>query len=284
MLKRIKWCLVGIPDDEGIFNVGGRLGASQGPDALRKVMTRLANYSELMELGLDYGNVPLTTSIHQNYTEASHWIRNAQKESGCTIVVGGGHDHGYSQILGVHDHYQGQKKNPKIGVINIDAHLDLRKPEPLPSSGSPFYMAIESKILEGKNLIEFGIQKHCNGAELWNYARKHHVKIVLFDEIPRHKRVEAFKKQLTALSKRVDYIVISLDLDSLAEAYCPGVSAPQADGFNTSEIFEMIRLAAKNKKTVSLGIFELSPILDYSEQTARVAVGAAVQFISHKFF
>jgi formiminoglutamase len=128
----------------------------------------------------------------------------------------------------------------------------VRKPSPKITSGSPFYLAIESGVLKGENLIEFGIQNHCNAPELWDYAESKKIQIVPFSELrvseakKANPAILAFRTALKKLEKKVDSIVISLDLDCMAEAHCPGVSAPQAEGFDTREVFEMLEIAARS--------------------------------------
>lgn len=82
------------------------------------------------------------------------------------------------------------------------------------------------------------------------------------------------------LRTRCDAIVISLDLDAASAADAPGTSAPQSEGFSASEIVEMMEIAGADKKVVSLGIFELNPMLDIDERTARLGATAAYHFIS----
>src|SRR5206468_3275101 len=97
-----------------------------------------------------------------------------------TIVVGGGHDHGYSQLAGIARAFPGKS----VGCINVDAHLDVRKPKSDReiTSGSPFYLALESGVLKPDNLVEFGIQSQCNSPELWAYVREKRARIVPFEE------------------------------------------------------------------------------------------------------
>ena len=47
----------------------------------------------------------------------------------------------------------------EIGVINIDAHFDVRpKKEGKVHSGSPFRMLLENSNFQGKNFVEFATQ------------------------------------------------------------------------------------------------------------------------------
>lgn len=262
------------------MNVGGRLGAALGPEAFRRSWAQLSGLENLNHHLFNFGDVgPIENDVASNHEKAAALIAKAHTKSGISVVVGGGHDHGYSHLLGIRESLSKSHKKLRLGCINIDAHLDVRKPEPEITSGSPFYLALESSVIDASRLIEFGIQKQCNGASLWEYARKEKIPVVLFENIRDGKAVSSFRLHLTKLAKICDAIVLSVDLDALAQGFAPGVSAPQPEGFTPSEVFEMIRIAGANKKIVSLGIFELNPEHDRDDQTARVAANCAFHFI-----
>jgi len=271
-----KWSLVLIPDHLGVIHVGGRVGADQGPSAFERVFSRMRGKRDLQSACARRIQISgLNGVIETHHRQASDAIAQAHRETGLSVVVGGGHDHGYSHLRGL-----AEAGSSRWGCINIDAHFDLRKPDPVISSGSPFFLAIELGVIEAAHLVEFGIQSHCNSKALWDYAESKKIRTVLWSELRSPgSAVQRFKKELEALSLRVDAIALSLDLDALSQAHCPGVSAPQAEGFNTQEIIEIIEIAAKNPKVKSLGIFELNPIHDIEDQTARVAATAAYHFV-----
>ena len=274
------WSLVGIPDHQGVMNVGGRLGAASGPAAFRRAWARLSSLENPSKSLEDFGDVsPIAIDVAMNHKTASRLIAKAHQKCGISVVVGGGHDHGHSHLVGVLQSFSSQKKKPRLGCINIDAHLDVRKPEPEISSGSPFYLAVESATIDASRLIEFGIQRQCNAPVLWEYVQQKKIPVVLFESLRGGKAVASFRAQLAKLSRTCDAIVISLDLDAFAHGSAPGVSAPQPEGFTPSEVFEMLRLAGLSKKTISLGIFELNPEHDRDEQTAKLAANCAFHFI-----
>ncbi len=274
MLKRSNWCLIGIPDHQGVYNVGGRLGAAHGPHSFRSMLFSLKGKSPIWTSMQDAGNLKaITKDIAHNHQQAANLIQEQHLKTGLSVIVGGGHDHGYSQLLGI------SKIDHSIGCINIDAHLDVRKPNPLPGSGSPFYLAIEAGLLHQKNFIEFGIQDHCNAAELWTYVENKKIEVIPMKSLRQGQAVEKFKSSLKKLSAVCNQIVVSLDLDAVASAFAPGVSAPQAEGLTPSEIFEMMEISGQNKKVSSLGIFELNPLHDIEKITSRLAATAAYHFL-----
>ena len=273
------WSLIGLPDDTGVKNVNGRIGAAGGPAAFRAFFEKLKGNPAVKNYLLDCGDVKPETTIEATHQKVANSIADARLKSHFTIVVGGGHDLVYPHLLA---YKNGRDTSKKTGCINIDVHLDLRPDKPVITSGSPFYLALNSGILEGENFVEFGIQEYANAEELFVFAETHKVNIVNFDDLRNGHAVSGFKKALQYLTERCDEIVISLDLDALQAAFAPGVSAPAPEGFTPSEVVEMLRHAAENEKVTSLGIYELNPEFDIDGRTARLAAVCAYQFASQK--
>ena len=276
--------LIGFPDEIGVSQVKGRLGAKAGPESFFRVFERMNGVNPVISRKLGSELVAMGDDLEKNYASS---VRSVRDHAGNSIIVaiGGGHDYAYPWISGmVEDRKKTGSKNLKIGCINLDAHFDLRTYEPVMTSGSPFCRVIEEGVLLGSSLVEFGIQDHCNAPELWEYAKAKKVKTIPFSRLRNGVAVRAFRKELQALKKKCDEVVISIDLDSLSLAFCPGVSAPQGEGFTASELYQMLEIAGADKKVTSIGFFELAPPLDHQDQTSRVAAQAAWHFLNAKFF
>lgn len=273
------WCLIGFPDDEGVNNVGGRIGASKGPGIFREMFGKINGRQEVRSCMEDFDNIPFhLSSLEEKHRQAIDMLRENQARYGFSVLVGGGHDYVYCQLKGIHQAYP----DKIIGCINIDPHFDMREPKQKFSSGSPFYVALEEGIIKGGHLIEFGIQLHSNAPELWDFAARQGVHTILFEELRHGKAAEKFDRALEELNTVCDLIIISLDMDSIAAPYAPGVSAPAAEGFTPTDIFEMMGLAGKTDKVCSLGIYELNPNYDIDNRTARLAATSAYYFCSEK--
>lgn len=277
-----KAVLLGCPDDRGVANNNGRIGAAGGPAAFRKAFQRLKGRYPLHDHLLDLGDAAVDQeALRQNLEHAAVRFTAALKDADTALMVGGGHDYGYPFLKGLRHSTEAEAV---IGCINIDPHFDLRPDDPEVLSGSPFYMAIERGVLVGPNLVEFGIQRHCNADFLWQYAADKGVHTVLFDRLRGGQAVEAFRVALDDLCQRCDHVAISLDLDCFQAAYAPGVSAPAVEGFTPSEVLEMLRIAATVPKVSALGIFELNPVYDQDERTARLAAVCAWHFLEERLF
>ncbi len=286
-MNQIEWQWFGIPDQQGVFNVGGRLGAGGGPEAFMREFSAIRGKTDIHQFRKpDEWVKDLTTNIEHNHLNVIERLKTFHEQGGQTVsvVLGGGHDHGYSQLAGVRQGFAkfNHDKPVKLGCINLDAHLDLRSTEKGITSASPFYLAIEKQVIEGRDLIEFGIQKHCNRPELWDYAAKQGVVILELEEIVKRGAIAVFEESLRRLEQRCDHIVISWDLDVCAQSVAPGVSAPQARGISAEAIFECLRLAGKSEKVISLGVFELNPEHDLDRMTARLAAQGVWYWLDSK--
>ena len=278
-----KFSFVGYANELGVKNSGGRLGSKEGPERFLAYFNQLRGSWPLQELLSEQRILFSGGNLEEDYGHAvqeTKAILNAMKgKRDVLLALGGGHDNAYPWIKSLRECHS---KKIRIACINLDAHFDLRGWTPLMTSGSPFRRLIDEGIIEGKNLVEFGIQAHCNPPELWDFAKKEKVKIIRFETLRNGKAVSAFKRELKQLRTKCDLIALSVDLDALSFAYSPGVSAPQAEGFIASELFQMLELAGRDPKVRSLGIFELAPALDFQDLTARLAAQSAWHFLNAK--
>ncbi|MFZ6053110.1 formimidoylglutamase [Halocola ammonii] len=273
------WSILGIADDEGVKNVGGRIGAAQGPQSFSTFYNKLkphfpVNDSLENEIDFDLG----TGSLSEKHEAAIEKISSISQSKDFSVIVGGGHDYIYCHLAGVSRAFP----DKTIGCINIDPHFDMREPKPKFTSGSPFFVALSEGVIDGKNLIEFGIQEHCNAPELWDFAKSHGVKTVTFPELREKSVKEEFSKVLNELASRCDHLVVSFDLDSVASPFAPGVSAPAVEGFTPTEAHQMMELSGSHDKVKSLGIYELNPRFDRDDVTARLAATSCHYFAQSK--
>ncbi len=174
--------LLGFRTDEGVRRNGGRVGAAQGPEALRRALAPLALHGPLAtgQVALrDYGDaVTQGRDLETGQAEAARLTTAALDAPGTalTVVLGGGHETAWSSYLGLlgtrrmRPGPDGQR--PRWGVLNLDAHFDLRK-EDRPTSGTPFLQMAEAEAAEGRDLTYavLGIAEPSNTGVLFDRAR-----------------------------------------------------------------------------------------------------------------
>lgn len=256
---------MGISDDTGVRNVGGRAGAKDGPAAARARLYKFTTGAPRVPL-YDLGDVLPEAGIEATHAAAAVAVKAIRAAGHFPIVLGGGHDLGFPHALGVLDHSRARTR-----FCNIDAHLDVRPTTGGITSGSPWYLLREHPLFAetGSRIDEFGIQPHCNAHSLVEYAEKHRFGLHWLAEIRAKKKPahETFAKLLGGSAGK-ERLLVSLDIDSVQFADAPGCSAPQTLGFQPTEVIQMSFLSGAHLRVDSFGIFELSPALDPDGRTA----------------
>lgn len=258
--------LLGFASDEGVRRNKGRTGASAAPAALRKALGPLAFH--LDRAVADVGDVVVSGEYLEAGQERLGQAVAALLDAGHqTVVLGGGHETAYASYLGVSASSTVQT-GQRLGVLNLDAHFDLRD-EPVPSSGTPFLQMARAEADAGREFryAVVGISEPNNTQVLFDTADKLGVRYLL-DEDCHTDRVRDFVDGFLA---EIDVLYLTIDLDVLPAAVAPGVSAPAAYGVPLPVISAVCRQVAQSGKLLHLDVAELNPAFDIDGRTARTA-------------
>jgi formiminoglutamase len=271
--------LVGFSCDEGIRRNFGRVGAAEGPAALREVLAKLPLHRQDF-ICYDAGDIHCADNHLENAQAAlGELIFTLLRHNITPLVIGGGHEVAWG-------HYQGIAKQfpiDNLGIINFDAHFDMR---PLVnqqgSSGTPFLQIAEAHQQENRpfHYYCYGIQHTGNIQALFNTAEYYQTQVVYAEEIQQGKTPDLIAK----LIKTHQRIYLSLCLDVFASAYAPGVSAPQALGLSPWQVIPAVRELAESGKVISYDIAELSPYYDIDSRTIKLTANLIYEIIHHHTF
>lgn len=263
--------------DEGVKRNKGRIGAIDGPNAIKKMLSPLSNHFEKEVSIYDVGAISCKNNdLESTQSKTSDKIHQLIENKYFTIILGGGHDLAYAHYNGLKKHY----KNKTIGIINLDAHFDLRKILDQGNSGTPFYQI--AKENDSFNYFCLGIQKESNNKDLFETANKLGVQY-LENTVFNLRNLTKVLETLNNFISSVDHIYLTIDMDGFSSAYAPGVSAPSPLGFSPKIAFEAINLICQSNKLISADIVELNPKFDIDNCTARLAA-RLVYFLIEKVF
>ena len=265
--------IIGVPEDRGITANKGRAGAAAGPDDIRRRLYKLTPgfNSDFMRLRIvDVGNVDtkeLTLAeVHDAETEA---VAEIVARGGMPVVLGGGHDLTYPGVRGLVTGANIGRGG--MGLINVDAHLDVRSDENGINSGTSFY------ALSGEAFVEFGIQEQYNSPYYYNWVLEQGGRVVTLREVS-ERVMEFFLQALNAAGKNGRAIAVSLDIDAVRSTEAPGASASNPSGLKAPELDKIAYLAGRSVKVKYLDIMEVSPPLDEDHRTAALAASALFSF------
>ncbi|HEY8512516.1 MAG TPA: formimidoylglutamase, partial [Cyclobacteriaceae bacterium] len=268
------FALLGFCCDEGVRRNLGRPGAREAPAAIRKALCNLAFHWDDAILH-DAGDVICSgQKMEAAQAMLGGMVYQLLTEGYRPIVLGGGHEVAYGTFLGIHPFAQSKKH--ELGIINIDAHFDLRQYEGEGNSGTPFLQM--SEVLQNESALfhylVLGIEESANHAGLFRAAKELGVVWKLRSE-PSAARLAAVDDFVS----RVDSIYLSLDLDVINQAFAPGVSAPAALGWTPAETLEILQCVISSRKVVCIDIAELNPAFDVDGRTARLAAGLIYEMV-----
>lgn len=274
----VAFAFLGFCSDEGVRRNQGRVGAVGGPAALRNAMASFAYHLPEEVKLYDAGDVLCSGGKLEDAQQQLGKKVDALLQHGYRpLVLGGGHETAYGHFLGLERSGAGLR----LGILNFDAHFDLRDYTQLPSSGTPFLQIADSLQANGNDFIYkvLGLQESGNTAALFKTASELNVMYTLADNVQMH-RLQQLEQDLQAFLNDVDLVYLTLDMDVFAAAYAPGVSAVNALGLQPEVVLELMRQVAQSGKLLSMDITELNPTLDIDSRTAKLGATILYQMIN----
>lgn len=273
--------ILGYSGEEGVIRNQGRIGTIEGPSSIRKMLGAIALHLPENLPILDYGDIfTLDQDMESSHEVISKITHNLLSTNHFPVLLGGGHDLAYAHGRGALNF--AREKGENLGIINLDAHFDLR---PLVKgkghSGSPFSQ-LAAEFPEDFHYLALGIQRAANPKSLFETAEKVKAGYIVMEEFRLH-NWEFIEEQIIWFIDSVDKIYLSIDMDGFSSAFAPGVSAPSPMGFNPQIAFKVFELIVKSKKLISLDVVELNPQFDQDNATARLAA-RSVEYIVRKEF
>jgi len=256
--------ILGFPSDEGVRRNGGRVGAAQGPAAIRSALYRLApdarseRFDHLLSRTRDLGDLRVSGDVEADQRSLGEVLAPHLAQGAFVIVLGGGHETSYGHFLGY------ARLGRAVEILNWDAHADVRElASGKAHSGSPFRQAIEDPSGACRRYSVAGLQPHAVAREHVAFVERHGRAVWRDDVTP---------ERIAQLYRSADSPTLaSFDLDAVGEAEAPGVSAPNSGGLTGDLWVEAAYQAGRTPAVASADVVELNPAVDRDGQTARLA-------------
>lgn len=274
-----KLALLGYVCDEGVRRNKGRVGASKGPDAIRKQLGKLPNHLAIDKQLVDIGNLSCDgENLEELQTKVIETVGALIRAGMFPILLGGGHDLAYAHFMGLRNNTATEKT---IGIINFDAHFDMRSNEAGNNSGTPFYqIALDLKKQEAPfKYFCVGIRKDANDAKLFKIAEEYGT-IYLERNYFSMSYLEHVQLRIMQFLEDVDLVYTTIDMDGFSSAYAPGVSAASPMGFSPDIVLESLKLILESGKLVGLDVVELNPDFDIDNATSKLAA-SLLHYVIH---
>lgn len=275
--------LLGFRSDIGVQRNQGRAGAAEGPFDIRRRLTNLALPPDMPDL-LDAGDIvplpePTVENLERGQAAFAATVAHLYANGAFPILLGGGHEIAKPHVLGAFQAFP----DARIGVINLDAHFDLRDLSNGPTSGTPFREIATLRLATGGwfDYLVMGIQPASNTLTLFHTASETGTRYLSAAEVPPTGRSSRITHLVNSFAAPLDAICLTLCMDVLDTAFAPGVSAPAAGGLSTSQVQGLLDVVMGTGKVVGFDLAETAPGLESAQVTSRLASKLMDHVIRH---
>lgn len=256
-----------------LFDYDGNFGWKQGiymrePD--RKILMKSDYLRKEAELYIDYisKGEPVEKNkfmckslkeINEGSAMMNQWVYEQTKElitqDKLVGLLGGDHSTPLGFMLALGEKYG------SFGILQIDAHCDLRKAYEhfTYSHASVMYNAL-NEIPALQKLVQVGVRDYSE--EEWNFVCNSDFKVITyFDKAIKERQFEGetWKQIVEEIVNHLpENVYISFDIDGLDRKFCPNTGTPVQGGFECEAVFYLIRkITETGRKIIGFDLVEI---------------------------
>jgi formiminoglutamase len=258
--------LVGAPLAVGSVTPGR---CDLAPGLLRQTLKRVGRYDietrrELHTRVLDRGDAEIA---NLNIEDATPLLRDAIAEStrahALTLLIGGNNAITRPAVLGLSPSFE------EIGLITLDAHLDMRDTDQGLSNGNPVRALMEDGV-PGKNIAQVGLAPFANSRKMHEDALAAGNFAVTIGEVLTRGIAEAIDRALDHVS-HCSTLVIDCDIDVIDRSQFPAAPGARPGGMRVEDFFYAVRRLAAEPRVRVIDLTEWDPPLDAGDLSALTA-------------
>ncbi len=258
--------LVGAPLAAGSVTPGR---CDLAPDLLRTTLRRIGRYNietrgELSARIRDYGDVRIDgLTIEQATGPIRDAVAASVSAHALTLLVGGNNAVTRPGVHGLGPPLE------KVGLITLDAHLDMRDLGRGLGNGNPVRALIEDG-LPGANIVQIGLAPFANSKAMHQDALAAGNLLVTLAEAERLGAKAAVQQALDRL-RHCEAIVVDCDIDVVDRSQFPAAPGARPGGMQLATFLQAVRLFATEPKVKVIDLTEWDPPLDPTDLSALTA-------------
>jgi agmatinase len=269
----------GLPWDGG---TSFRSGARFGPEAIRSASGMIRTYNPVQRVQvfgalstIDYGDAPTAPGyIEESLERMQEFLRPLAEARVVGLGMGGDHSVALAELRAL------AAVHGPLGLVHLDAHTDLWDTyNGLPyAHGTMFRRAIIEGVLDPARVIQAGMRGPLYGVDDEDIPSTLGVETIPWIELARMTPEELAARAAARVGDGPAFL--TLDVDFVDAAFCPGTGTPEVAGPTSFEAMQYLR-ALWQIPFVGYDVVEVAPQYDGPGQvTALFAANALFEMLS----
>jgi arginase len=289
MKKKVK--IIGAPMDLG----ADRRGVDMGPSVIR--IAGLSN--KIAALGYeveDLGNITIklaeTISVGNRSAKYLNEVAEANEslarmtkgvmeDESIPVILGGDHSVAIGSVAGIAGYFR--ERDQHVGMIWIDAHLDMNTPETTPSGnihGMPLATLLGHGLPElteiggfspkvrPEDCVVIGVRDLEDGER--QLARRIGIKVFTMRDLDELGMSRVMDEAIEIATRNTIGFHATFDIDFVDPTYAPGVGTAVLGGGTLRESHLAMEKISDSGKAVSIELVEINAVLDISNRTGEL--------------
>lgn len=158
---------------------------------------------------------------------------------------------------------------PRVGLLTMDAHHDVRGWSAGPTNGTPVRGLVEAG-LPGANVVQVGIAELTNSRAHREWCRTHGIRVVPVAQC-RGRVGDIVRRELDTLAVRCDAVYVDLDVDVVDRAFVPGCPGARPGGLLPAELLDAALEAGRHPAVRAVDIVEVDASADVNGVSVQLA-------------
>lgn len=197
--------------------------------------------------------------INEASGELNEWVKEQSleiiKKGKLPCVLGGDHSSSLGLIQAL------SEKNDDFGILQIDAHADLREEYEgfTYSHASIMHHALKSESVS--SLVQVGIRDLSPG-EMKTIENDNRINAFFHQEMKRQQfEGKSWQEQVEDIINELpSFVYLSFDIDGLDPSLCPNTGTPVPGGLQVEEVnYLLFKLIGSGRKLIGFDLCEISP-------------------------
>lgn len=258
--------LVGVPLAIGSVTPGR---CDLAPTALRGALRRIGTYDietrrELSTLVADRGDVAISgDTIEQNTARIREFVSLSVSRHALTLLIGGN-----NAVTRPGVHALGLPLE-KVGLITLDAHLDMRDTSNGLGNGNPVRALIDDG-LPGRNIAQVGLAPFANSRAMHEDALAAGNRVITIEDVRKSGILACIEEALRHF-EHCEALLVDCDIDVIDRSQFPAAPGARAGGMRSTDFFAAARHLAAEPRVRVIDLTEWDPPLDSTDLSALTA-------------